>query len=61
MSAELDVIVLGKERFSGKWLRSVTVELSIKILFNHDKNQVVNAWKIANGLTKPNRLKSKKQ
>jgi len=45
------VIELGKERFSGDWLRSVTEEQAIKRLPKHDKNQVINAWKQANGLS----------
>lgn len=54
-----NVIELGKERFSGTFLRGISVENSVKIFHNHDKNQLINAWKIANALTKPNRLKKK--
>jgi len=58
MSA-LNCIELGKSRFSGAYLRSVSETEAVKTLHLYAKNQVINAWKIANGLTKPNRLKKK--
>lgn len=52
-----DVICLGKEKFSGVWLRKRSEEEAIKQLPAYDKNQVINAWKIANGLKKQNKAK----
>jgi len=54
-----NVIELGKSRFSGAYLRSVSEAMAIKSLHLYAKNQVINAWKQANGLTKPNRLAKK--
>ncbi len=50
-------IKLGKEKYSVKWLRSVTEEKAVRSLPHLDRNQVVNAWKQANGLTKRNSAK----
>tara|TARA_R110000868_G_scaffold264989_2_gene523670 strand:- start:236 stop:454 length:219 start_codon:yes stop_codon:yes gene_type:complete len=49
-------IVLGEDDFNGEWLRSVTENHAVyglgKALKN--PNRVRKAWKIANGLSKPN-------
>lgn len=45
-------IKLGVESYSVAWLKSVTEEQAIKRLPHLAKDQVINAWKQANGLTK---------
>lgn len=52
-----DVICLGKEKYSGLWLRKRSEEEAVKQLAHLDKNQVINAWKIANGKKKQNKAK----
>lgn len=52
-----DRVKLGKTDFNGAWLRSVTEKQAVKTLPHLDKNQVINAWKQANGLKKPNYAK----
>ena len=50
-----DTIYLGdKERFSAKALRGMTEERAVYVIKGHSKNQVIKAWKIANGKSKPN-------
>jgi len=48
------VIHLGEDRFNADWLKSVTERDAVRTLSNHSKNQVINAWKIANGYSIPN-------
>ena len=45
-------IKLGKEAYNVAFLRRVTEDQAIKMLPHLDRNQVINAWKQANGLTK---------
>jgi hypothetical protein len=49
-------VVLGEDDFNGEWLRSVTEAHAVNGLGRALKNpnRVRKAWKIANGLTKPN-------
>lgn len=57
MSRELRI---GKASFSIDVLRSVTEEEAIKMHNNHPilkKDDIVKAWKAANGLSVPNHLK----
>lgn len=46
-----------EERFSVEYLKSVTQEYFVRIHKHSDTNRLVNVWKQANGLTKPNRSK----
>ena len=50
---KVKVIHLGEVRFNADWLVSVTEKQAVKTLTNHDKEQVINAWKIANGFSVP--------
>jgi len=61
MSKLPEVVILGEERYSGKFLRSVTEAQAIRIFAKNDRNQVVNAWKQANGLSVPNYTKKRKK
>ena len=49
-------IVLGEDDFNGEWLRSVTEAHAVNGMGRALKNpnRVRKAWKIANGLSKPN-------
>lgn len=49
-------VVLGEDDFNGEWLRSVTEAHAVNGLGRALKNpnRVRKAWKIANGLSKPN-------
>lgn len=49
-------ITLGKNLYKISWLKSVSREKAIQVLTLNGKarNQVVNAWKRANGLTQRN-------
>ena len=56
---ELDgYITLGKNVYKIPWLKSVSQEKAVSIMTHPNtgkpRNQVVNAWKQANGLTKRN-------
>jgi hypothetical protein len=46
-----------EERFSVEYLKSVTQEYFVRIHKHSDTNRLINVWKQANGLTKPNRSK----
>ena len=48
-----DIIYLGEDRFSAKALKRMTEKRAVSVLKGHSKSQVINAWKIANGKTKP--------
>lgn len=53
-------IELGKEKYNGDYLRSVSEETAVKVLHHiakHPKSQVLNAWKQANGKTVRNHKK----
>tara|TARA_R110000803_G_scaffold112778_1_gene181192 strand:- start:319 stop:531 length:213 start_codon:yes stop_codon:yes gene_type:complete len=49
-------ITLGEDDFNAEWLRSVTEAHAVNGLGKalNNRNRVRKAWKIANGLTKPN-------
>ena len=49
-------ITLGKNLYKISWLQSVSREKALQVLKANGKthNQVVNAWKRANGLTQRN-------
>lgn len=49
-------ITLGKNLYKISWLKSVSQEKAIQVLKANGKarNQIVNAWKRANGLTQRN-------
>lgn len=50
--AKSKVIELAGQKYDADWLRSVPLNKAINVLKNcHDKNQVTNAWKQANGLS----------
>lgn len=58
--SEEKVIELGKEKYNGDYLRSVSEETAVKVLHTISKNprtQVINAWKQANGKTVRNHKK----
>lgn len=42
-------VKLGKNDFNGDFLRSVTEKKALQVFAHLDKNQVINAWKQANG------------
>jgi len=42
------------ERFNAEALRGMTEERAVHVIKGHSKNQVIKAWKIANGKSKPN-------
>ena len=50
-----------EERFSIAFLRSISQEAFIKMHKHSDTNRLINVWKQANGLTKPNRKKDDKK
>lgn len=50
-------IILGTEKYNVAYLKSVTEERAIRTFKHLDRNQVINAWKQANGKTVPNRSK----
>ena len=54
--SNLKRIVLGEDDFNGDWLRSVTESHAVNGLGKalNNRNRVRKAWKIANGLSKPN-------
>lgn len=45
-------IKLGENRYRVAFLKSVTEERAVRLLPKYPKDQVINAWKQANGLTK---------
>lgn len=48
--ANKKVIVLSDVKYNGDWLRSVPQNKAVKSLVHKfDRNQIVNAWKQANG------------
>ena len=48
------VIYLGEDRFNSIWLKSVTENQAVMTLkAGHNEGQIRNAWKQANGLSKP--------
>jgi hypothetical protein len=48
------VIYLGEDRFSADWLRGVTENQAVHLLkAGHPVSQIKNAWKQANGFSKP--------
>jgi len=49
-----DIIYLGEDRFKAAPLRAMTEKRAVQIIKGHSMNQVIKAWKIANGKTKPN-------
>lgn len=56
------VIELGKTKYNGDYLRSVSEETAVKVLHHiskFSKTQVINAWKQANGKTVRNHKKKK--
>lgn len=60
MSVELEgYITLGKNEYKVDWLKSVNQKKAISVLLSkkRNRNQIVNAWKQANGLTKRNYAK----
>lgn len=49
-----DIIYLGEDRFSAKWLKTVSENQAVLLLkAGHPVNQIKNAWKQANGFSKP--------
>tara|TARA_R110000823_G_scaffold52509_1_gene129865 strand:- start:72 stop:290 length:219 start_codon:yes stop_codon:yes gene_type:complete len=54
-------VVLGEDDFNGEWLRSVTEAHAVNGMGRALKNpnRVRKAWKIANGLSKPNYIEDK--
>jgi hypothetical protein len=54
--SKLKRVVLGEDDFNGEWLRSVTEAHAVNGMGRALKNpnRVRKAWKIANGLSKPN-------
>ena len=54
--SKLKRIALGEDDFNGEWLRSVTENHAVYGLGRalKNENRVRKAWKIANGLSKPN-------
>jgi len=57
----LKKIYLGEERFNADWLKSVTENQAVMHLKGgHKEGQIRNAWKQANGLSKPKYDSSKK-
>ena len=56
--SKLKRIALGEDDFNGEWLRSVTENHAVYGLGRalKNENRVRKAWKIANGLSKPNKI-----
>lgn len=52
------VLELGKKKFNAEYLRSVSEEVAVKTFCNDKRDQVVNAWKQANGKTVRNHSKN---
>tara|TARA_R110001632_G_scaffold4295_7_gene18240 strand:+ start:5182 stop:5394 length:213 start_codon:yes stop_codon:yes gene_type:complete len=58
MSDKKSPISLGKKVYNREYLRSVSEEKAVKTFCNDKRDQVVNAWKQANGKTVRNHSKS---
>lgn len=50
-------VELGQIKYSVQFLKSVTEEKAIQSMPGRDRNQVINAWKQANGLSVRNHEK----
>lgn len=48
-----NIIYLGDDRFNAAWLKTVTESMAVHALKGHKPDQVRNAWKQANGFSKP--------
>tara|TARA_R100001244_G_scaffold132297_1_gene107941 strand:- start:1467 stop:1652 length:186 start_codon:yes stop_codon:yes gene_type:complete len=46
-----------EERFSIEYLKTITQEYFVRVHAHSDTNRLINVWKQANGLSKPNRKK----
>jgi hypothetical protein len=61
MSAKKTHITVGsgksEERFSIKFLKGIGLDEFLRLHSHSDDNRLINVWKQANGLTKPNRSK----
>ena len=50
MAKSINVIELSGQKYDENWLKSVPLNIALSVLGNHhDRDQVRNAWKQANG------------